>query len=322
MIKLSVVVVLYNEFELAKKSLESVYAQEVPNMEIILVDNSSDTSGLDSLLKKFPKIKYVRPKRNLGFADGVNWGLKNSRGEYVLIFTPDMYLLPDTVKKTLNYIKKNAKIGLVGCRIYTSPKNQVQSAAHSYPNLWNQVFYFNIPIYKLIHRFFKDYAPNFYSKNDHKNTIYAKTLRGEYMLIREKAIEEVGYFDNNFFLYFEDFDFCRRLNNKGWKVVYLPIGGAVQNGLTKWKKTKITQALSPFLKSLYKFFLKYNGKIYTIVAWIIAFLSVLVAIPYLVFVVLVKSIFGKKSQSKELLPLWIDILKWHLIEGRKIVFTI
>lgn len=320
MINLSVIVVLYNEYELVKKSLASVYKQNIPEIEIILVNNSSDLSGLNSLLKKFSKIKYIRSKNNLGFADGVNLGIDASGGEYILILTPDMYLLPDTIKLTLNYIKKNKNVGLVGCRIYTSPNHQVQSATNNFPNLKNSIFYFNLPIYKLIHRFYRDYIPNFFSKKEHEKILFPKNIRGEYMLIRKKTIDKIGKFDNQFFLYFEDFDFSKRVNDNGWKVVYLPVGGVVQNGLTKWKKTKITQALPPYLTSFYKYYLKYNGKFYTIAVWLLSFISVIISIPYLIIVILFKSLINKKSQASELLPLWVDIAKWHITKGLKIIF--
>lgn len=320
MIELSVIFVLFNEFELSKQSLDSIYKQEVPNMEVILVDNSSDRKGYKNLISRFPKVKYLRSPKNLGFAGGVNLGLEKAKGEYVLVFTPDMLLLPGTIKKSIDYLKTNKKIGLLSGRLFTSPKNQERSASFNYPNLLSLIYYYNMPFYKLIRRINSDYLPNFYSKKDHDKVLHPKTLRGEYMFFRKKAVEEIGNFDTQFFLYFEDYDLCRRLTDKGWRIEYVPFGGVIQNGVTSWKKTNITQSYPIYLTSQYRFFLKYNGKPYTLFAYLVVFLSSLISIPYLITVYLIKFLFLKKSQSKELIPIWFGIAKWHLTEGVSLIF--
>lgn len=319
MIKLSVVVVLYNEYKLVKKTISSIYQNEINSMEVILVDNTPDNKGYEALFKKFPKVKYFHNKINSGFAGGVNFGLEKAMGEYILILTPDMYILPQTIKKTISYIEKNKDVGLVGSRLYSSPGNQEMSANFSYPNLFTLLYYYNMPLYKLIHSFNKEYNPNHFSASEHKKILNTKWINGQYMLARKKALKDIRGFDERFFLYFEDVDLCKRLVENGWKVAYLPVGGVVQNGLTNWKKTKITQSLPPYMESLYKFFLKHYGRIYTIISWVTGTVSAIISIPYLFIVSVTKKVFGKQSQSQELLPLWLDIARWHLTKGLKLV---
>lgn len=321
MIKFSAVIVLYNEFELVKKCLTSIYEQGVTNMEIILVDNSTDKNGHEKVLKKFPKIIYVGNDDDLGFAGGVNVGINKAKSEFIIVLTPDMYLLPRTIKETLDYIQANASIGMVGCRILSSQKNQESSIVRHYPGLLTQLYYYNIPFYKFIRRFQRDFNPMYATLQEHKKIQSVKAISGQYMLIRKKAISQINYFDPRFFLYFEDIDLCKRLNEHGWDVTYLPIGGVVQNGVSGWKKEiKITQALPPYMKSLYLFFEKHYGKIYMTTAWLVGTFSALISIPYLYFVSRLKRIFNVSSQATELLPLWIGIFKWHLTEGVKLVF--
>ncbi|MEK7502616.1 MAG: glycosyltransferase [Patescibacteria group bacterium] len=320
MIKLSVIIVLYNEYELAKKTLDSIYQNEIDGMEVILIDNTPDNKRYEVLTEKFPKIKYFHNKINSGFAGGVNFGLSKANGEYILILTPDMYILPQTIRKTIGYIEKNKDIGMVGSRLYCYPGKQERSANSSYPNLFTLLHYYNMPMYKLIHRFNQEYNSNHFSIKDHEKTLNTKWINGQYMLARRKALDDIGGFDERFFLYFEDVDLCKRLIESGWKVIYLPVGGVVQNGITKWKKTKITQALPPYMESLYNFFLKHYGRSYAIVSWFIGIASVVMSIPYLFIVMITKKILRKQSQSQELLPLWIDIARWHLTRGIKLVF--
>ena len=105
MIELSVIIVLYNEYELVKKTISSIYQNKVDDMEIILIDNSSVTSGYKDLLDKFPKVTYHKSKENLGFAKGVNEGLIIAKGKFIIILTPDMYILKNTIKKVRKLLK-------------------------------------------------------------------------------------------------------------------------------------------------------------------------------------------------------------------------
>jgi GT2 family glycosyltransferase len=317
MIKLSVIIVLYEEYKLVEKTLSSIYQNEIANMEVILVDNTPNNKGHKAVLKKFPKIKYFHNSVNSGFGGGVNFGLNKAKGEYILVLNPDMYILPQTIKRTIAYIEKHQTVGMVGPRLFTSPGKQERSANSSYPNLITILYYYNMPLYKLIRRFNKEYSPNLFSLTEHEGILEAKWISGQYTLVRRKALEELNGFDERFFLYFEDVDLCKRMIDSGWKVIYLPVGGIVQNGISKWKKTAITQAESFYMESLYKFYKKHYGRVYAFSAWLTGTTSSLISVPYLVFVVFIKKIFGVKSQSKILLPLWIDIARWHLTKGVK-----
>jgi GT2 family glycosyltransferase len=319
MLKLSVIIVLYEEYKLVEKTLSSVYQNKIENMEIILVDNTPDNKGYKTIINKFPKIKYYHHLINSGFGGGVNFGLSKATGKYILMLTPDMYILPQTIKKTIAYIEGHERVGLVGSRLFSSPGKKELSANSSYPNLVTILYYYNMPLYKLVKRFNKDFSPNFFSAKAHERILETKWIYGQYMLARKKALADINGFDERFFLYFEDVDLCKRLVNYGWKVIYLPFGGVVQNGITKWKKTSITQGLSPYMESLYKFYKKHYGRVYAFAAWFVGAMSALISVPYLTFVVLLKKSLKHKSQSNQLLPLWIDIVKWHFSVGFRII---
>ena len=321
MTTLSIVYVMFNEFDLIQKSLASVYNEKIINAEIIIIDNSTDKDGYKKVLKKFPKVKYFQNKLDLGFAKAVNIGIKKAKGEYILVIFPDMYVLPGTIIKTLKYIIINPQVGLLGCKAYSRKSVSELSVYKRYPNLLTQLFYFNMPLYKLLNRFFPDFHPTFYTKEEHQKIIHSAILSGVYHLARKKALSDVGFYDEDFFYAFEDLDLCMKMKKKGWDIVYLPVGGIVQNGIGDWKKTRISQSMPIYLESQYKFFRKNYGKTYTIIAWLVALVSSAVTIPYLFLVSNLKTIFNINSQSTELLPLWIKILKWHLFSGLKATFS-
>ena len=111
MITLSIIIVLYNEFDKVKQCIASIKKEHILNSELLLVDNSTER-GVDKVLQLYSDIKYIKNKTNLGFAKGVNIGFAKARGKYILVLTPDTQVLPETIKKTLAYIKIHEKAGL------------------------------------------------------------------------------------------------------------------------------------------------------------------------------------------------------------------
>ncbi len=316
----SVVIVLYNEFDLVQKCIASVYTDNIPNMEIILVDNSTDKNGYKKVLKKFPKIIYVQNEKNIGFAPAVNIGCKVAKGKFILILTPDTTVLPGTIKQTLSYIQKHPKVGLVGCKVLSASNKLQLSSFKKFPDIITHLYEYNVLFYKMYLKLNHNSHPSSYSDKEHTEVLFPKHIIGAYLLLRKNAGEEVGYFDKIFTLYREETDLCKKLGDKGWLIAYLPVGGLVHIGGASWKKTTITQALPPYMKSVYLFFYKHYGKPYAIFAWFIGLSSSLMSIPYLFVVSNTKKTLGKKSQSTMLLPCWIDILKWHVTKGITTVF--
>lgn len=321
MIKVSVIIVLYNEFDLVKKCLWSVYGQKIKDLEVIIVDNSTKPTGIKVVLKKFPHAVYIKSKTNLGFGKAINLGAKKAKGEFLLFLTPDMYLMPDTINKALLYIEKNPKIGLVGYRVFSSPKKQELSVIKNYPSIKTALYYYNMPFYKLAVRINKNFNVMYVSQKDHKKIQFPKAVSGQSMLIRSAAMKQINYFDPRFFLYFEDIDLCIKLIKNNWQIAYLPIGGTVQNGISDWKNdVRITQSVDPYMESLFKFIRKYHSNLYLQFSWFVGTFSALISIFYLLFVFAFKKVLNKKTQATDLLPLFVNIIKWHFKKGAKAVF--
>lgn len=305
---------------MVKKCIASVYTQNINFMEIILIDNS-DKEGIDPVLKKYPKVRYIKSKTNLGFGKAVNVGLSHAKGKFSLILTPDTTLLPTTIEKTLLFIQKSPQVALVGCKIFSYPHEFHLSAGKNYPNIFSHLFEYNVLFYKICKYINPNSHPLFYSKEEHQQILYTKHIIGAYMLFRMKAIIPLGFFDTNFRMYREETDLCWRLRENNWEIAYLPVGGLIHYGGTEWKKTKISQALPNYLESTYRFFAKHYGKTYTILAWIAGIVSAGISIPYLFLVSMTKILVGKPSQSTQLLPDWIYIFNWHL-QNSNMIFSL
>lgn len=312
---LSVVIVLYNEFNIITRCISSINKERIKNSEIIIVDNNSEKTGFKKILTRYPKIKFIRNKRNLGFAGAANVGFRNAKGEYILLLTPDTTLKRGTIKKTLEYIKKNKRVGLVGCRVYSYPAHFHLSAFRSFPGIVNHLFEYNIPYYKIVHYLWPKYHPIYFSEADHKKPLNAEHIIGAYMLIRKKAGKDVGFFSKEFYMYREETDLCMKLRNKGWEVHYLPVGGLVHYGGATWKKFTYTQSYDRYQMSTYEFFKKYHSKAYLFCAWSIALLSTILSLLFLIPIILIRVIQNRKSQSFNQFKDWGKILYWHLTRG-------
>lgn len=222
MIDLSIIIVSYNTKEFLKKCLLSI-AQHKPNkftVEVIIVDNHS-TDGSSNLVKKeFPKVVLIENEKNLGFSKANNRGIQKAKGRYILFLNPDTELSQNVISEMVAFMDKNREVGAATCKILM-PNGKMDEACHrGFPTPWGAFSYF-LGLSKLFprSRLFSSYTlgwKNF--EKIHKIDACA----GAFMMVRRKAGEEIGWWDENYFWYGEDLDFCYRLKEKGWEIDFVP----------------------------------------------------------------------------------------------------
>lgn len=222
MIDLSIIIVSYNTKEFLKKCLLSI-AQHKPNkftVEVIIVDNHS-TDGSSNLVKKeFPKVVLIENEKNLGFSKANNRGIQKAKGRYILFLNPDTELSQNVISEMVAFMDKNREVGAATCKILM-PNGKMDEACHrGFPTPWRAFSYF-LGLSKLFprSRLFSSYTlgwKNF--EKIHKIDACA----GAFMMVRRKAGEEIGWWDENYFWYGEDLDFCYRLKEKGWEIDFVP----------------------------------------------------------------------------------------------------
>lgn len=177
---------------------------------------STPLEGRFSLLTGF-----VPSEKNIGFGRVVNLGLKKVRGKYILIINADIIInKKETIPLMLDYLSKHPKVGLLGPQLLNFNSS-----------IQNSCFRFYTPAVILCRRSFlgktkwgKKIIDQFLMKDiDKKNPIEVDWLMGSALLARKSAMEKTGLFDERFFMYFEDVDWCRRFQQTGYKVVYFPL---------------------------------------------------------------------------------------------------
>jgi GT2 family glycosyltransferase len=217
----SINIVHYNTPRLLRQTLLGIQrAAPKLNYEVIVVDNNPKMPVSDQIRKEFPEVKVVVTDYNMGFGQGVDQAFKIAKGKYLLVSNPDISMLPGSLEKLVQYLDQNPKAGIVGSQL-KNPDGQIQMSCYRFAEP-KTVLYRRLPFVKKFTSAQEHLKEYLMSDWDHSMTRDVDYLLGACMLVRREALEQVGSFDPNFFLYFEEQDLCRRFWKKGWRVVYHP----------------------------------------------------------------------------------------------------
>ena len=218
---LSIIIVNYHHSHILGDCLESVYRTiEKIQFEIILVDNSSTDGGLESILKNYPVIRFIKNSENAGFARANNQGAKIASGDFLLFINPDTIVIEDAIESMLDYIRSDSSIGILGPKVLNSDQT-VQYSCRKFPTIWSGLF----NRYSLATRLFPN---NRYSRDylmldyDHNSIRSVDWVSGCCMMMSKSTFKKANGFDENYFLFIEDVDLCQVIKKKGLRVVYFP----------------------------------------------------------------------------------------------------
>jgi len=243
----SVIVVNHNGQNFLSDLFLSVLSQTHKYLEIIMVDNNSSDKSVELVQKKFPIIKIIKNTENSGYAGGNNLGFRESRGEYILILNNDTILKDNLIEKLLEAFYKIPGLGVVQPMMRLMNEKDSLDACGSFWTNTGFNYHFGI---------FKNMELPIYNKSF---PVYS--LKGACMLMPRELIEKTGLFDDDFWCYFEETDFCNRVWLAGYECWYYPetylyhyMGG------TSLKKEKsfiqfhsFKNRLCSYLKNLSKF---------------------------------------------------------------------
>lgn len=220
MIDLSIIIVSWNAKNFLDECLQSIYRNAPQHtFETIVVDNASNDGAPDLVVNKYPQAILIRNLENLGFAKANNIGIARSTGKYACLINSDATVLDDCLDRMCLYMDEHSDIAVLGPKVL-NPDGSLQPNCREFPTFWKNMCR-TLAIDKLFptSKMFGGY----YMMNwSHDTTQEVDYLSGCFMMIRRSAIDQVGLFDENFFFYAEDKDWCKRFWKAGWKVVYFP----------------------------------------------------------------------------------------------------
>lgn len=193
------------------------------NLKIIIhvVDNSQNIDNIKEFLAKYyPLVKYIDPKKNIGFGRANNLGFKKDKARFYLALNPDIeFIRKNTIKKLVHFLEKNPKAGIVGPKLMNTD-GSIQKSCYRFPGIFDQ-FYRRLNLNKK-NKYFKKKVDNYLMNDFGRNkTIKVDWIMGAFMLVKSEVTKKIGFFDDRFFMYFEDCDWCRRAQLAGYKIYYM-----------------------------------------------------------------------------------------------------
>jgi len=291
MVDLSIIIVSYNTKEFLLKCLQSII-ENIGDLkiEIIVVDNASTDGSADAISNfQFPRLaakraisnfQLIRNKKNVGFSKANNIGVKASSGKCLLFLNPDTIIYRNTFEKMVEFMDNNKEAGAATCKVVL-PNGELDDACHrGFPTPWRAFCYFS-GLSKILPRskLFSGYSLGFM---DLSITHEIDACAGAFMIVRREAGEKIGWWDEDYFWYGEDLDFCYRLKEKGLKIYFVPTvsilhykgvsGGIkkVSNHLTTASKETRIHATKARFEAMRIFYKKYYVSRYPqFITWLI-----------------------------------------------------
>jgi N-acetylglucosaminyl-diphospho-decaprenol L-rhamnosyltransferase len=222
MADVSVVVVTYNSIRELERCLASV-----SDFEVVVVDHGSTDGTVELIRERFPHVRLIE-QENRGFGAGMNAGMRVADGRYFLLLNADAWVLGDAVERLRVFADEHPEAAIVGPRLL-NPDGSLQRSVRGFPTLWRlatEYFFLRklAPRSRLFNAF---YGGGF----DHRSVREAEWLGAACLLVRREAADEVGLFDEDYFLFSEEVDWCWRFHEAGWNVLFFP-GAEVKHVFT------------------------------------------------------------------------------------------
>lgn len=240
--KLSVIIVNYNVKYFLEQCLHSVLnASGKMETEVLVVDNNSVDGSMDMVSHKFPTVRCICNKENVGFSKANNQGIRQAKGEYILLLNPDTVVEEDTFEKTVAYMDQHSNAGALGVKMIDGSGRFLPESKRGLPT--PSVAFFKIsgltalfPKSKVFGRYHLRYL-------DENEIHEVEVLAGAFMLIRATVLEKIGLLDEDFFMYGEDIDLSYRIVKSGYKNIYYPHTRIIHYKGESTRKTSVNYVL-------------------------------------------------------------------------------
>jgi N-acetylglucosaminyl-diphospho-decaprenol L-rhamnosyltransferase len=265
-IDLSIVIVSWNVRDLLRRCLRSVSdvgheTSPVPTpvsniqVEIIVVDNGSTDGSSEMVRAEFPSVRLVTNENNRGFTAANNQGLDLSHGRYMLLLNPDTEVVGDALTTMVDYMDAHPEAGALGPQL-RYPDGSLQSSRRRFPTFITALVESTV-----VQEWWRDnrVLRHYYLADTPDDAIQAVDwVVGACLLVRRQAYEQAGGLDEGYFMYSEELDWCRRIKDAGWEVVYLPTATVLHH------EGKSSEQVVParhvyFQSSKVRYFRKHHG---------------------------------------------------------------
>ncbi len=254
------IIVAWNVRELLRQCLQSIRRQTADggppqSSAVIVVDNASSDGTVEMLRAEFPAVRVIENTKNLGFGRANNQALALAQGRYFFLLNPDTELRVGALRALVEYADAHPRVGIIGPQLFYGDGTP-QPSRRRFPTLATAF----LESTKLQQWFPRNRALTRYYMGDTRDdaTQAVDWLNGSALFVRRAVYEQVGGFDERFFMYSEELDWCRRAKEAGWQIVYLPTA-QVTHYEGKSSEQAVARRDIAFNTSKVRYFRKYHG---------------------------------------------------------------
>ena len=264
----SIIIVNYNVKGLLLKCLGSIYKTIGDlQIEVIVVDNSSDDGSVDAVRNQFSEVVVIANTINAGFPAANNQALYLAKGEYIFLLNPDTELIEDSISILKNFLENSSSAAIAAPKLLNSDRS-IQRSIFRFPRIWfiiTEMFYL------------ESMSMNrYYSEMDMKTVFEVDSASGAALFFRKSLTDKIGILNEKLF-WIEDIDFCFRTKKSGGKVFYVPLTSIVHHSGQSAKKNYNVSISNQVINKI-KFYKVHRNSAVLIIVQFISFINVIMRI--------------------------------------------
>jgi hypothetical protein len=252
--KLSIIIVSWKVKDKLRENLTALFKSAVDfEYEVFVVDNDSQDGTAEMVTGEFPAVKLIVNCENLGFAKANNQAMKLAQGEYILLLNPDTRVFPDTLANMAFWMDKNKQAWVAGCHL-VDEQNKTILHVRRFPGLADQLAI----VLKLPH-LFPNILDNYLCASfDYSREKKVDSIRGGFFMIRRETIKKIGPLDERYFVWFEEVDYCLKVEKSGGEVWYAPAAKCIDFVGQSFAQIATMKKQKMFRESMLKYFKKWH----------------------------------------------------------------
>ncbi|MFZ2310217.1 MAG: glycosyltransferase family 2 protein [Patescibacteria group bacterium] len=257
---LSIIIVSWKVKDKLKANLQALYASKGNfSFEVFVVDNNSGDGTVEMVKNDFPQVKLIANTDNLGFAKANNQALSEAKGDYLLLLNPDMLVNSDTLINSLTWARRNQQAVVSSCQLVTL-QGEIIKHVRNFPTLFDQLMII-LKVPHLIPAVLNNYLQPKFNYNQEAKV---DSVRGAFFLINRHVWQELStkdhpVLDEQYFIWFEEVDFCRQVYALGGEVWYFPDATCVDYVGASFGQVNINVKQGYFEDSMLKYFKKWHA---------------------------------------------------------------
>lgn len=258
MASVDIIIVNWNTRDLLERLLTSIECSGLAEgVTCIVSDNDSSDGSVEMAGMRFPWARVMDNKINLGYGAAANSAIEASTGEFILLLNSDTEIFEDTIERLVSFMDQHSQAGAVGPRL-VNPDGSLQYSCRRFPDIWMGTLHALLGLVWKSNPYTRKYKMQDW---DHQTIKVVDWISGAAMFLRRRAVEEIGLFDERYFMYVEDVDLCWRLRKAVWQVFYYP-NSSVLHHIGKSSEKKTSRMIFEHHRSVFRFYRSRLDKAY------------------------------------------------------------